>query len=112
MWRCTLVVVLFGLGLASPAASQAVDGAQTVASLAELELPARHARMCPTPAEPPEASCDRVLEAQGAAPPPQDARSSWPVRAPEPPDWMVWLCGIAVAAVIAVRRVRGRGLFE
>ena len=111
MWRCPLVVVLFGLVFASPAAAQAVEGAQVVASLAELELPARHARTCPSP-EPPEASCDRLLEVQGDALPSQNARVSWPARVPEPPDWMVWLCGIAVAAVIAVRRVRGRGLFE
>jgi len=68
MWRCTLVCVVFGLVLASSAASQAVEGTQVVASLAE--------------------------------------------GVPEPPDWMVWLCGIAVAAVIALRRIRGRGLGE
>jgi len=111
MWRCTLVVVLFGLVFVSPVASQAVDGAN-VASLAELDLPGRRARTCPTP-EPPEASCHRLPdEVQGDALQSQNADFHWPVRAPEPPDWMVWLCGIAVAAVIAVRRVRGRGLFE
>lgn len=31
---------------------------------------------------------------------------------PEPPEWMMWLCGIAVAVVIALRRLRGSGLSE
>jgi len=111
MWRGTLIVVLFGLVFASPAASQGVEDAHAVASLPELEIPVRPARTCPTP-EPPEASCERLLEVQGDALPSENARLRWPVRVPEPPDWMVWICGIAVAVVIAVRRGRGRGLFE
>jgi hypothetical protein len=111
MWSCTLLVVLFGLIFVSPVASQAGEGAQVVASLAELELRAPYARTCPDH-EPPEASCHGPLEAHGDALPSRDAPASWPVSVPEPPDWMVWLCGIAVAAVIAVRRIRGRGLPE
>jgi hypothetical protein len=111
MWRCTMAVVFFGLAVTSPATPQAVDGAQVVASLAELDLPASRVRTCPSP-EAPDASCHRPFEAQDDAMPARNAPFRWPVSAPEPPDWMVWLCGIAVAAVIALRRIRGRWLAE
>jgi hypothetical protein len=111
MWRRTLVVVLFGPIFVSPAASQPGERPPVVASLAEVELRAPHTRTCPSP-EPPTASCHSQLEVQRDALPSRNARASWPLRVPEPPDWMVWLCGIAVAAVIAVRRIRGHGLHE
>jgi hypothetical protein len=42
----------------------------------------------------------------------RDEAARWPLRVPEPPEWMVWLCGLAVAGVIALRRVRSGGLSE
>ncbi|HJR69763.1 MAG TPA: hypothetical protein VKA43_06965 [Gammaproteobacteria bacterium] len=105
-----MAFVLFGLAVTSPASPQAVEGAQVVASLAELDLPVSRVRTCPSP-ESPDASCHPPFEAHGAMPA-RNTHVRWPVSAPEPPDWMVWLCGIAVAAVIALRRIRGRWLAE
>jgi hypothetical protein len=105
MLRCTLLVALLGLTLAGRAVPQAVEGAEGIASFPERPLIGRG---CPHGA--PEASCAAAHPIGGDAQPSRPERGPLPV--PEPPEWMVWLCGIAVAAVIALRRLRGDGLSE
>ena len=105
MLRRTLLVPLISLLFALPAAAQSVDG---VAGLTELPPPS--GRICPR-GDAAEASCHVAHPVQGDAP--RTRNEPKPVSpAPEPADWMVWLCGIAIAAVIALRRLRSGGLAE
>ena len=106
MLRCTLLVTLFFLLFALPAAAQSVDG---VAGLTDLPPPS--GRLCPR-GDAPETSCHVAHPAQGDAPHLRDEPEPTSPLVSEPADWMVWLCGIAIAAVIALRRLRDGGLAE
>ena len=106
MLRRTLLVTLIFLLFAPPAVAQSVDG---VAGLAELPPPS--GRICPR-SDAAEASCHVAQPVQGDAPHTRNEPEPAAPLAPEPADWMVWLCGIAIAAVIALRRLRSGGLTE
>ena len=106
MLRRTLLVTLFFLSFALPAAAQSVDG---VAGFTELPPPS--GRVCPR-SDAAETSCRVPHVVQGEVPQTRNEPEPALPPAPEPADWMVWLCGIAIAAVIALRRLRSGGLAE
>jgi hypothetical protein len=109
MLRRTLLVTPIFLLFAPPAAAQGIDAAEGVAGLTEVPPPS--ARVCPR-SDAPDASCHVAHAAQRDAPYARNEPEPAAERVPEPADWTVWLCGIAIAGVIAVRRLRGGGLTE
>jgi hypothetical protein len=119
MFHCKLAVIVFSaLLVAASAAAQKLDDASTVAgvSLAQMCVTAPLRTRMGHESQPAATATLRMPQtcrvAREDAPPARDPRAWSPLGLPEPPAWMVWLFGVAAAAVIAVRRGRGDGFWE
>ena len=111
------LIALSALVVATVAAAQTIDDACTVAGVSL-------APVCVSPPPRTRAGYSSQADAVAAlrttqscrapreAPPTSDARSWAALGLPQPRAWMVWLIGIAAAAVIALRRAQGDGFWE
>ena len=115
------VIVFFALVIAGTASAQSIDDACSLAGAPLSQVCASSAlRGRATYAAQPDVStalrpvqstqvCRAPRKESVAA---RDLQSWSQLGLPEPRSWMVWLFGIAAAAVIAVRRGRDAGFWE
>jgi len=112
------VIALFALLVAATAAAQTSDDACTVAgvSLAPVCMTAPLRTRAGYLSQADALAALRAPQTCHAprkeAPPSPELRSWSLLGLPEPRAWMVWLIGVAAAAVIALRRAHGDGFWE
>ena len=110
------VIAFAALLIATSAAAQTIDDACTVAG---VSLSPVCATAPSRPRIPSQADAIAALRGPQTCRAPRKETSSaaesrsWALLGlPEPSAWMVWLIGIAAAAVIALRRAHGDGFWE